>query len=292
MTPHLKPTTASRLTRATLLLAVGGTLFFLALPGMAQPPADPGGDAVITVDFADDDMGFNVTSSKDISNIWVVLCDDSQHKHDDLDGLFFNHTEDQEIVGVYVKSGDNGIEGNDPPGAGEYFANEGVDCGETSTSGSDTDTETSGSDTDTETSGSETQTETGNEDNVTLCHATGSESNPYEVITTDAAGAYDGHLGSDHQDGEDIIPPFMFDGTEYSQNWDAAGQAIFENDCEPVDGSDTDTETSGSDTDTETSGSDTGTETEEIPVFGTATTLALGVGGALGGALLMLRRRL
>jgi hypothetical protein len=209
MTPNPQPTTASRLTRATLFLAVGGALFVLALPGTAQPPADPGGDAEITVDFADDDMGFNVTSSKDISNIWVVLCDGSEHKHDDLDGLYFNHTEDQEVTGVYVKSGNNGIEGNDPPGAGEFFANEGVDCSETTTSTSDTDTETSGSETDTETSGSET-----------------------------------------------------------------------------------DTETSGSETDTETSGSETETETEQIPVFGTATTLALGVGGALGGALLMLRRKL
>jgi len=205
MSPHNQPTTAaSRLTRATLLLAVGGTLAFLAMPGAAVPPADPGGDAVITVDFAADDMGFNVTSTKDISNVIVVLCDDSQHKHDELDGLHFNHTEAQEVVGVYVKSGNNGIEGNDPPGAGEYFANEGVDCGETSTS-----TSSSTSDTDTGTSGSETDTST----------------------------------------------------------------------------SSTDTATTGSESDTET-------DTGEIPVFGTATTLALGIGGALGGALLMLRRRL
>ena len=221
MTNQPQPTTRTRLPRATLLLlAIGGALLFLlAMPGTAVPPADPGGDAVITVVFADDDMGFNVTSTKDLSNVIVVLCDGSQHKHEFvLESGYFNHTEDQEVTGVYVKSGNNGIEGNDPPGAGEFFANEGVDCSETTTSTSDTDTETSGSETDTETSGSETDTETS--------------------------------------------------------------------------GSETDTETSGSETDSETSGSDTGTETEEIPVFGTATTLALGVGGALGGALLMLRRKL
>jgi hypothetical protein len=72
-------------------------------------------------------------------------------------------------------------------------------------------------------------------ESVTLCHATGSATNPYVVITVDAAGAYNGHLGigpgQEHQGSEDIIPPFIYQGTEYSQNWDAAGQAIFEADC-------------------------------------------------------------
>lgn len=71
----------------------------------------------------------------------------------------------------------------------------------------------------------------GNNEQVTLCHATGSASNPFVVITVDAAGAFNGHLGNDHQDGEDIIPPFTFQGKEYSQNFDAEGQLIFNNDC-------------------------------------------------------------
>ena len=33
------------------------------------------------------------------------------------------------------------------------------------------------------------------------------------------------------QNGEDIIPPFEYKGTSYQQNWDAAGQIIFNNDC-------------------------------------------------------------
>lgn len=74
----------------------------------------------------------------------------------------------------------------------------------------------------------------GDEDNVTLCHATASESNPFVIITTDSAGAFNGHLGGDHQDGEDIIPPFEWEGVTYSQNWDEEGQAIFNNGCEPV----------------------------------------------------------
>lgn len=64
---------------------------------------------------------------------------------------------------------------------------------------------------------------------ITLCHATGSESNPFVQITVSPEGAYNGHI--DHQDVEDIIPPFEFQGQMYSQNW-PSGQAILENGCE------------------------------------------------------------
>jgi hypothetical protein len=113
-------------------------------------------------------------------------------------------------------------------------------------------------------------------DKVAICHATGSESNPFVAIEPAAAAVYNGHLGSDHQNGEDIIPPFTYQGQVYSQNWDTEGQAIFDNDCAVPGGSDTETTT--------------GTE---VPFFGGAPlTMGLGVVGALGGALLMLRRRL
>lgn len=63
-------------------------------------------------------------------------------------------------------------------------------------------------------------------ESVTLCHATHSEKNPYVRITVDAAGAFNGHLDDnfggthgDHQNGEDIIPPFYYNGQLYSQNW-------------------------------------------------------------------------
>jgi LPXTG-motif cell wall-anchored protein len=69
------------------------------------------------------------------------------------------------------------------------------------------------------------------EADVTLCHATGSTTNPFVKITVSAAGAFNGHLGSSHQNGEDIIPPFEFNGHTYSQNWDAAGRATFNNNC-------------------------------------------------------------
>ncbi|HUQ23586.1 MAG TPA: hypothetical protein VM049_11300 [Gaiellaceae bacterium] len=63
----------------------------------------------------------------------------------------------------------------------------------------------------------------------TICHATGSASNPYVVITPSVSGVFHGHMG--HQGDEDIIPPFVYKGTTYSQNWDAAGQALFAAGC-------------------------------------------------------------
>jgi hypothetical protein len=52
-----------------------------------------------------------------------------------------------------------------------------------------------------------------NGDRVTICHATGSATNPYVVITPSAAGVLDGHYA--HQDQRDIIPPFTFRGESY-----------------------------------------------------------------------------
>ena len=71
---------------------------------------------------------------------------------------------------------------------------------------------------------------------VTICHATGSQTNPYVRISPNANGVIHGHVG--HQDGRDIIPPFSYEQRGVTQNfpgqnWDAAGQAIFNNDCKP-----------------------------------------------------------
>jgi hypothetical protein len=94
---------------------------------------------------------------------------------------------------------------------------------------------------------------------VTICHRTDSEKNPYVQITVDEASV-DGNAGNDKGKGDhllehvglvwagpstpkepkwgDIIPPFYSDGstlTGYpSLNWDAAGQAIFDNGCKPA----------------------------------------------------------
>ncbi|MHB1261119.1 MAG: hypothetical protein ACYC2H_05325 [Thermoplasmatota archaeon] len=145
-----------------------------------------------------------------------------------------------------------------------------------------------------------TATKPPTDDDHTICHATGSASNPYVVNSPDKEGVHDGHLGESHQNGDDIVPPFTYHNETHSQNWDAAGQAIFDNDCN-VPTSSTSTSTSETTTttsettttrDTTTSTSETTTTTTQIPVFGSGTAVALGVGGSVIGTLLMLRRRL
>ena len=70
----------------------------------------------------------------------------------------------------------------------------------------------------------------------TICHATGNPER-FVVISPSVRGVYNGHLGANHHQGRDIIPPFTYDangdGVEesYSQNWDAEGQAIFNAGC-------------------------------------------------------------
>jgi len=108
---------------------------------------------------------------------------------------------------------------------------------------------------------------------VDICHKTG---NGYVLISPSASGVFNGHLGESHHDALDVIPPFTYKGEEYSQNWDAEGMALFENECDPE----------------STSTTTTGPPGEEVPFFTSATTLLVGVGGALAGTLLMLRRKL
>jgi hypothetical protein len=80
---------------------------------------------------------------------------------------------------------------------------------------------------------------------VTLCHRTDSETNPYVTITVAAAAAYNAHFKIHKGDvwfpghpkkpfWGDIIPPSVYKGTNFQQNWNAAGQAIFNNGCKPV----------------------------------------------------------
>jgi hypothetical protein len=62
---------------------------------------------------------------------------------------------------------------------------------------------------------------------VRLCHSTGSQS--FVVIEMSPSGAYHAH----YPHHSDIIPPFQYQGASYSRNWDANGQATWNNGCVP-----------------------------------------------------------
>ncbi len=83
---------------------------------------------------------------------------------------------------------------------------------------------------------------------IIICHATGSQSHPYEVNSPSIdSNGYDdagGHAAPAHQGPlwfagitvawGDIIPPYDFAPANFhfdGYNWTAAGQAIWENDC-------------------------------------------------------------
>jgi hypothetical protein len=70
------------------------------------------------------------------------------------------------------------------------------------------------------------QGDTSGDPTATICHMTGNEL--YVIATPSIAGIFNGHLGADSGD---IIPPVDYKGQSYEQNWDEAGQAIFNNGC-------------------------------------------------------------
>ncbi|MFF1251390.1 hypothetical protein ACFVYC_02685 [Pseudarthrobacter sp. NPDC058329] len=66
---------------------------------------------------------------------------------------------------------------------------------------------------------------------ITICHATGSETNPYVPVTI-SLNALNAHLG--HQHGEDIIPGNDGKVLPYGRNWTSEGKATHNNGCGPV----------------------------------------------------------
>lgn len=67
-------------------------------------------------------------------------------------------------------------------------------------------------------------------DKVTICHATGSATNPYVVITPSASGVYHGHYRQHDDLGQgDIIPEFTYAGVTYPAK--NGGQAAIDNGC-------------------------------------------------------------
>ena len=81
---------------------------------------------------------------------------------------------------------------------------------------------------------------------VTICHRRAAETNPYgpKAITVSVNSIFNPNNGHDTHDGPvfpapnwgDIIPPFEAESGFYpGQNWTAEGQAIYFNNCQPID---------------------------------------------------------
>lgn len=68
---------------------------------------------------------------------------------------------------------------------------------------------------------------------VTLCHATGSATNPYVPVTIDLHGL-NGHANSNHQNQEDIIPKNGGKVMPEGQNLRGKGQGALNNNCVPT----------------------------------------------------------
>jgi len=84
---------------------------------------------------------------------------------------------------------------------------------------------------------------------ITICHATGSQGNPYIVNSPaiNSSGAFAGELAGGHNGHTgplwfpgiqvswgDIIPPYVYPPANFTYaglNWTAEGQAIYDNDC-------------------------------------------------------------
>ncbi len=81
-----------------------------------------------------------------------------------------------------------------------------------------------------------TEFEFPNNPNVTICHATASEHNPYTSNTVDANSIIN-EINGHGTHGSDIIPPFNYDlgeeesGSFEGQNWTTENQEIHENGC-------------------------------------------------------------
>jgi hypothetical protein len=134
----------SRATTVATVFLAGFLALAGAGPALAQGPQDGGSsEAEITVAWHKDNMGFDVNSSKAISNVIVETCpveDQRQaHKHEDEfqteDIEDWTHRENETITDIWVKSGNN-HDPNDPqppapydnPGAGEHFENQNAVC--------------------------------------------------------------------------------------------------------------------------------------------------------------------
>src|ERR1043165_7806846 len=68
---------------------------------------------------------------------------------------------------------------------------------------------------------------------ITICHATGSQTNPFVIITPNANGVINGHVS--HQDQRDVIPSFDFNDHGNTNHFNGQNTANLDN-CQPSGG--------------------------------------------------------
>lgn len=106
----------------SLLVAIICSMFTGLLASSASASVrsahSQGSSAVVGALFGCDGLSVTVTSTKDLSNVVLVLTDGTHVKHDGLSGLAGTFSANQAITGVYIKSGNNGSGAG--PGYGEH----------------------------------------------------------------------------------------------------------------------------------------------------------------------------
>jgi hypothetical protein len=127
------------------------------------------------------------------------------------------------------QNGDTGNQGGDNQGGDQSGDNQGDNGDQQGDTGGEQGGDTGNTGGDTGNTGGNQggdQGDASGDGTATICHMTGN--GLYTVATPNVAGIVNGHFGDDTGD---IIPPVVYKDETYSQNWDATGQAIFNNGC-------------------------------------------------------------
>jgi hypothetical protein len=192
----------------------------------AKPTKAPGAPGTATITVVADCRTVVVTSSKDISNVVVTFTDGTSQKFDGLSGTRWTRTFSKDVRSATAKSATTRVTGvatgcgvlpvGSPSPAPTCPDGSAMPPGGAKKCASDKGVSDNA------------------KDKVTICHATGSATNPYVVITPSKQGVLNGHVG--HQDGRDIIPPFSYveNGVTKQfpgQNWNATTQELFHRGC-------------------------------------------------------------
>ena len=204
----------------------GGTPAVASPKPTVKPTKKPSGPGTATVTVNADCRTVVVTSSKDISNVVVFFKDGTSIKFDGLSGKRWTRTFTKDVASARAKS------------ATTTVTAVATGCGVLPTS-TPTPTATPTSTPPATCPDGSTMPPGGAKncprdhggEKLTICHATGSATNPFVIITISKAGVVNGHYGTSHQGGRDIIPAFTYKGVSYPAQGD---QSLLARGCAAV----------------------------------------------------------